>query len=66
VINSNDIYLVVLAVEVDPTMSDPGDWHWPTLVDSPFPVDVVESIKTDDRKSVAENLRRLADRWDAV
>jgi hypothetical protein len=60
----NDTHLVVLAIEVDPSMGDPADWHWPTLVDSPYAVDVVAAIRAEDNVSVVDNLKRLARRWE--
>lgn len=60
----SNVYLVVLAVEVEEGQGNPSDWDWATLIDSPLPVDVVRSIETDERVSVVNNLRRLAARWE--
>lgn len=54
----SDTYLIVLAVEVE--NDDPSAWDWPTLIDSPLPVDMLVSLEADDNESVAYNLERLA------
>lgn len=55
-----DIYLVVLAVEIDASDPHPGLWNWAELTDSPHPVDVVAAVKSVDNMSVTGNLQRLA------
>lgn len=55
----SDVYLVVLAVEVDPSMGDPIDWHWPTLIDSPYSADAIVSIHAPDDRPVKKNIDNL-------
>ena len=41
-------YLVTLAVEIDPSQSDPGEWPWTRLMDYPYAIVPLASTALSD------------------
>ena len=54
-------HLVVLAIESEPAdYTDPGDWNWVEILDSPLPVGVVLSVEANDDWTVEQNILQLS------